>query len=103
MIFIRQEGSAIKGNSFLREPTVVRFAFMRSWRCRWLMELKEVGLDVGEPRIGSLMKINGIKPVCTRERKVTTDKRHRLDVAVNWLDGDFAADASGCKWVGDIT
>jgi len=54
--------------------------------------LKEVGLDVGERRDGRLMKINGIKPVRTRKHKVTTDSQHRLDVAANWLDGDFAAD-----------
>jgi len=37
------------------------------------MELKETGLDVGECRIGRLMKINWIKPVRTRKHKVTTD------------------------------
>ena len=57
------------------------------------MELKEVGLAVGERRVGRLMKINGIKPVRTRRHKVTTDSHHRLRVAANWLDGDFAADA----------
>ena len=57
------------------------------------MELKEVGLDVGQWRDGRLMKINGIKPVRTRKHKVTTDSHHRLGVAANWLDGDFAADA----------
>jgi putative transposase len=67
------------------------------------MELKEVGLDVGERRVGRLMKINGIKPVRTRRHKVTTDSHHRLGVAANWLDGDFAADAPNRKWAGDIT
>ena len=42
-------------------------------RPRMTMELKEVGLDVGERRVGRLMKINGIKPVRTRKHKVTTD------------------------------
>jgi len=42
-------------------------------RPRITMELKEVGLDVGERRVGRLMKINGIKPVRTRKHKVTTD------------------------------
>lgn len=45
------------------------------------MELKEVGLNVGERRVGRLMKINGIKPVRTRKHKVTTDSHHRLGVA----------------------
>lgn len=47
-------------------------------RPRMTMELKEVGLDVGERRVGRLMKINGIKPVRTRKHKVTTDSHHRL-------------------------
>ena len=72
-------------------------------RPRMTMELKEVGLDVGERRVGRLMKINGIKPVRTRKHKVTTDSQHRLGVAANWLDGDFAADAPNRKWAGDIT
>ena len=72
-------------------------------RPRMTMELKEVGLDVGERRVGRLMRINGIKPVRTRRHKVTTDSHHRLGVAANWLDGDFAANAPNRKWAGDIT
>ncbi|WP_201798926.1 IS3 family transposase [Caenibius tardaugens] len=72
-------------------------------RPRMTMELKEVGLDVGERRVGRLMRINAIKPVRTRRHKVTTDSHHRLGVAANWLDGDFAADAPNRKWAGDIT
>ena len=72
-------------------------------RPRMTMELKEAGLEVGERRVGRLMRINGIKPVRTRKHKVTTDSHHRLGVAANWLDGDFSADAPNRKWAGDIT
>ena len=72
-------------------------------RPRMTMELKEVGIDVGERRVGRLMMINGIKPVRTRKHKVTTDSNHRLGVAANWLDGNFAADVPNHKWAGDIT
>ena len=72
-------------------------------RPRMTMELKEAGLDVGERRVGRLMRINGIKPVRTRKHKVTTDSHHRLGVAANWLDGDFAANVPNRKWAGDIT
>ena len=72
-------------------------------RPRMTMELEEAGLDVGERRVGRLMRINGIKPVRTRKHKVTTDSHHRLGVAANWLDGDFAAHAPNRKWAGDIT
>jgi putative transposase len=72
-------------------------------RPRMTMEFKEVGLDVGERRVGRLMKINGIKPVRPRRHKVITDSNHRLGVAANWLDGDFVAAAPIQKWAGDIT
>jgi putative transposase len=39
-------------------------------RLRMTMELKEAGLDVGERRVGRLMKINGIKPVRTRKSMI---------------------------------
>ncbi len=42
-------------------------------RPRMTMELKEAGLDVGERRVGRLMRLNGIKPVRTRKHKVTTE------------------------------
>lgn len=72
-------------------------------RPRMTMELKEVGLDVGERRVGRLMKINGIHPVRTRRHKVTTDSQHKLGIAANVLDGDFLAEAPNQKWAGDIS
>lgn len=72
-------------------------------RPRMTMELKEVGLDVGERRVGRLMKINGIRPIRTRRHKVTTDSQHHLGVAPNLLDGDFLAAAPNQKWAGDIS
>ncbi len=50
-------------------------------RPRMTMELKEVGLAVGERRVGRLMKINGIKPVRTRRHKVTTDSHPKSILA----------------------
>jgi putative transposase len=52
-------------------------------RPRMTMELKEVGLNVGERRVGRLMKINGIKPVRTCKHKVTTNSNHSLGVVAN--------------------
>ena len=72
-------------------------------RPRMTMELKEVGLAVGERRVGRLMRINGIKPVRTRKHKVTTNSNHHLGIAANVLDGDFLADGPNRKWAGDIT
>jgi transposase InsO family protein len=47
------------------------------------MELKELWLDVGERRIGRLMKINGIRPVRARRDEVITDSHHHFGVAAN--------------------
>ncbi|WP_217996397.1 IS3 family transposase [Sphingobium xenophagum] len=97
----RRERTDMKVLAHIREQ--YRLSLGSYGRPRMTMELKEVGLDVGERRVGRLMKINGIKPVRTRKHKVTTDSHHRLGVAANWLDGDFAADAPNRKWAGDIT
>jgi putative transposase len=72
-------------------------------RPRMTMELKEAGLDVGERRVGRLMKINGIKPVRTRKHKVTTNSNHSLGIVANVLDGDFVANTPNRKWAGDIS
>jgi len=66
-------------------------------------ELKAAGLDVGERRVGRLMKANGIRPIRTRRHKVTTDSRHTFGFANNLLDGDFQAAAPNQKWAGDIS
>ncbi|MDE0880897.1 MAG: IS3 family transposase, partial [Sphingomonas bacterium] len=97
----RRERTDMKVLAHIREQ--YRLSLGSYGRPRMTMELKEVGLDVGERRVGRLMKINGIKPVRTRKHKVTTYSHHRLGVAANWLDGDFAADAPNRKWAGDIT
>ncbi|PYD49387.1 IS3 family transposase [Komagataeibacter saccharivorans] len=72
-------------------------------RPRMALELREAGLDVGEHRVGRLMKDNGIRPVRTRRHKVTTDSHHQTGIVANLLDGDFPADRSNQKWAGDIS
>ena len=67
------------------------------------MELKEAGLDIGERRVGRLMRINRIKPVRTRKHKITTNSNHSLGIVTNVLDGNFVADAPNSKWAGDIS
>jgi putative transposase len=69
-----------------------------SYGCpRITMALKEANLDVGERRVGRLMRINGIKPVRTRKHKVTANSNHSLGIALNIIDGDFVADAPNRK------
>ena len=59
-------------------------------RPRMTMELKEAGLDVGERRVGRLMKINRIKPVRTRKHKITTNSNHSLGIVANVLEGNLS-------------
>lgn len=43
---------------------------------RMTMELKEAGRDVGERRVGRLIKLNEARPVRTCRHRVTTDSHH---------------------------
>jgi len=72
-------------------------------RPRMTAELKDLGLSVGERRVGRLMRANGIHAVRTKKYKRTTDSAHDFNVAPNLLDQDFSADAPNRKWAGDIS
>ncbi|WP_264821479.1 IS3 family transposase, partial [Acetobacter cerevisiae] len=72
-------------------------------RPRMTMELREAGLDVGERRVGRLMKDNGIRPVRTHRHKITTDNHHQSGIVANLLNGDFLAEGPNRKWAGDIS
>ena len=97
----RRERTDLKVLAHIREHD--RLSLGSYGRPRMTMELQEAGLDVGERRVGRLMRINGIKPVRTRKHKLTTDSNHHLGVAPNLLEGDFAAPAPNQKWAGDIS
>lgn len=66
-------------------------------RLRMTEELKEIGLDIGHRRVGRLMRQNDISVVRTRKHKATTDSNHKLNIAPNLLDRDFAADVPNRK------
>ncbi|GCE89404.1 transposase [Komagataeibacter diospyri] len=66
-------------------------------RPRMPLELREAGPDVGERRIGRLMKDNGIRPVRPRRHKITTDSHHKSVIMANLLDSDFPDDAPNQK------
>ena len=72
-------------------------------RPRMTAELNELGFDVGERRVGRLMKENGIFAVRTKKYKRTTDSNHTIDVAPDLLDQDFSATGPNQKWAGDIS
>lgn len=72
-------------------------------RPRMTEELKELGLRVGQRRVGRLMRENGIRIVRSRKFKRTTDSDHAFNIAPNLLQQDFTASAPNQKWAGDMT
>ena len=72
-------------------------------RPRMTEELNELGLQVGQRRVGRLMRQNGIQVVRTRKFKATTDSDHIFNIAPNLLQQDFKASGPNQKWAGDIT
>jgi putative transposase len=72
-------------------------------RPRMTEELNELGLQVGQRRVGRLMRQNGIQVVRTRKFKATTDSDHTFNIAPNLLQQDFTASGPNQKWAGDIT
>ena len=80
-----------------------RLSFVSYGRLLITEELKEIGLDIGHRWVGRLMRQNGKFLVRTPKHKTTTDNNHRLNIAPNLLDRDFAADDPNQKWAGDIT
>ncbi len=72
-------------------------------RPRMTEELKEIGLDVGHRRVGTVDASERHIVVRTRKHKVTTDSDHKFNIAPNLLDRDFNADKPNQKWAGDIS
>ena len=72
-------------------------------RPRMTEELNELGVQVGQRRVGRLMRQNGIQVVRTRKFKATTDSDHVFNIAPNLLQQDFTASGPNQKWAGDIT
>jgi transposase InsO family protein len=61
------------------------------------------GQHVGENRVARLMRVNGIRAKTVKKWKATTDSAHRLPVAANTLDRQFAVTSPNRVWAGDIT
>lgn len=72
-------------------------------RLRMTEELNELGLRVGQRRVGRLMRQNGIQIIRSRKFKRTTDSDHAFNIAPNLLQQDFTASGPNQKWAGDIT
>ena len=80
-----------------------RLSLVSQGRPRMTEELNELGLRVGQRRVGRLMRQNGICIVRSRKFKRTTDSDHDFNIAPNLLQQDFTASGPDQKWAGDIT
>ena len=72
-------------------------------RPRMTEELNELGIRVGQRRVGRLMRQNGVQIIRSKKFKRTTDSDHKFNIAPNLLQQDFTASGPNQKWAGDIT
>ena len=61
------------------------------------------GHRVNEKRVARLMRESAIRAKTVKKWRATTDSRHKLPVAANALDRQFAVTAPNRVWAGDIT
>jgi hypothetical protein len=80
-----------------------RLSLLSYGRPRMTDELQELGVSVGQRRVGRLMRDNGINIIRTQKYKATTDSNHAFNIAPNLLDQDFSATGPNQKWAGDIS
>lgn len=65
--------------------------------------LRKRDRGVGRHRVARLMRVAGIRAKTVMKWRATTDSSHKLPVAVNMLDRQFAVTTPNCVWAGDIT
>lgn len=70
----------------------------RIWR-----DLRAGGYTCGENRVARLMRLEGIRAKTVKKWKATTDAGHKLPVAANILNRQFAVTAPNRVWAGDIS
>ena len=87
--------------AYIREQH--RLSLLSYGRPRMTDELQELGVSVGQRRVGRLMRDNDIKIIRTQKYKATPDSNHAFNIAPNLLDQDFSATGPNQKWAGDIS
>jgi len=61
------------------------------------------GYHMSKKRVERLMRETGIHAVAKKKYKATTDSKHSLPVAANYLNRNFSVDKLNQFWVADIT
>ncbi len=67
-------------------------------RPRMTEELNELGIRIGQRRVGRLIRQNGIQVIHSRKFKRTTDSDRAFNIAPNLLQQDFTASGPNQKW-----
>ena len=70
--------------AYIREQH--RLSLLSYGRPRMTDELQELGVSVGQRRVGRLMRDNGIKVIRTQKYTATTDSNHVVNIAPNLLN-----------------
>lgn len=70
---------------------------------RLTKELRDRTFPASKERVERLMRENGIRARHKRRFKATTDSKHRLPVAPNLLDRNFASTVPNPVWTADLT
>ena len=65
--------------------------------------LNNESIPCSQPRVGRIMRDNGIVSKTKRKFKATTNSKHKLPVAPNLVNQYFAVEGPNRLWVGDIT
>ena len=65
--------------------------------------LRREGTQVSRHRVARIMRSHGWRAKAARKFKATTNSNHKLPVAPNLLQQNFAASRPNEKWVSDIT
>lgn len=66
-------------------------------------QLRSEGETCGRHRVSRLMREDGLKAKVRKRYKATTDSKHKLPVAPNLLQRDFAPATPNQVWASDIT
>jgi transposase InsO family protein len=75
------------------------YGWPRMWR-----ELRRRGVRAGKERVRLLMQRHGIQARGKRRFRIaTTDSNHKLPIAPNLLDRNFAVEKPNTTWTGDVT
>ena len=68
-----------------------RLSLQSYGRPRMTEKLQDLGVCVGQRRVGRLRRWNGIEMIRTRKYSITNDSNHTVNIAPYLLDQDFSA------------